>query len=161
MIGASTAVSAVGAVRQGQAAKASGRFNAQVGEQNARFMEENARDATRRGMRETEKVYAQGAQVIGTQRAALAARGLDANFGSPLDFILASAAAIELDAEATRENTRRVVQDFERDAWNARTGAAMSRASGDNAATAARFNAIGSVLDGGAGIYRYKTTGAV
>lgn len=155
----STGLNILGKMRQGAAANAAGRFNAKIGEINAKRLEASAQDAVRRGGIEAERATEQGAQVLGTQRATLAARGVDANFGSPMDIILATAMAIELDRNTVMENSKREADDLSVAAFNARVGASMDRAEGRNAQTGAMLSSVGSLLDGGAAIYKYRTTG--
>ena len=154
-----TGLNVAGKMRQGAAANAAGKFNAKVGERNAKRLERSAQDASRRGGIEAERLTEQGAQAIGTQRATFGARGVDFNFGSPMDIILATTTAIELDRNTVLENAKREADDLTAAAWNARVGASMDRAAGQNAQTGSMLSAMGSILDGGASIYKYKTTG--
>lgn len=159
-MGLASGVQAFGQVRAGAAQQAAGGYNARIGEKNATRLEASARDAIRRGAIEEERFSEQGAQALGSQRAAFGARGVDASYGSPLDIVLATARAIELDRTTIRESATREADDITVAAFNARTGAQMSRLEGRNAAAASRLSALGTVLNGGAGIYRYRAEAA-
>ena len=156
MMVASTALSGVSSVMQGQADAAAANYNAKIQAQNAIFADQRAEDARLRGQLEEQRVREQGNLVRKGQEARWGASGLDMGFGSPLDVIVASATRAELDAMTVRENTEREVEDFEREAWSLRAGSSMSKAEARNAKTAGALGAVGSVLTGGAGIYKYK-----
>ena len=149
----STLLGAVGAVQAGQATAASNQYNAQIQDMNATLAERRAKDAERRGELEEQKKRQQVAQISGQQRVAMAANGVDLSFGSPLDTLVDTAVAGELDALTIRSNAAREAYDYRVDAVNKRAGASMSRASADNAITGSYLNAGGTVLAGAGKAY--------
>lgn len=131
---AASAVSAASAVQQGKTAAA-------VGRNNQIMAEYAAQDAVKRGDEAAMRQQQRARQIMGAQRAGMAAKGLDLGEGTAaelqdqVDFFGA------VDAQTARSNARR-------DAWAA-------RASGNQAAAQGRFDqynsnlqAFGSVLNG-------------
>lgn len=146
----STVLGAAGAIQQGNAAAAAGRFNAQVSEMNATLSERRARDALDRGEREEQRKRQEVAALKGRQIAASGANGVDLSFGSPLDMIVDTAVLGELDALTIRKNTANEAYDHRVQAVNGRAEATLSRMNADNAQTAGYLGAAGTLL-GGAG----------
>lgn len=155
---ASTAIGAAGQIQTGRAQNAAAQYQAQVATINAGFAEKRAADALARGREEEARVRREGAQLQGQQTAQMAAAGLDLGFGSPLDVLIDTATGIELDALRTRRNAALEAEDFDRQAWNYRADAGMSRAEGKNAQTAGYIGAAGSILSGGAQAAKYRAS---
>lgn len=155
MIG-STLLSGVGAVMAGNANAAAANYNAQIQMQNAIFADERAKDALERGAEEESRVRREGTLVRKGQEARFGAAGIDLAYGSPLDAIISSATQAELDALTIRENSNREAEDFEREAWSYRAGAGLSRMEAKNAKRAGIISGVGSVLSGGAEVYKYR-----
>lgn len=149
-----TILSAGAKIYQGQAEKQAANYNAQVLDINARLNERRATDAEERGKIEEQKKRAQVAATVGAQRVAMAANGVDIGFGSPLDTLIDTATAGELDALTIRSNTAREADEFRTDAFNNRADATMKRAAGAAAATGSLLSAGGSVLSGGSAAYK-------
>lgn len=154
----STLMGAAGQIQQGQATAAAQRYNAQVQEMNATLADRRAKDALERGKVEEQRKRQQVAGLLGQQKAAMAANGVDLSFGSPLDTIKDSAIMGEMDALTIRTNFAREAYDYRVDAVNKRAGASMSRAAADNAITGSYLNAGGTILGGAGRAYQgYKT----
>lgn len=149
----STLLGSVGAVQAGQASAASSQYIAQVQDMNATLAERRAKDAERRGEVDEQRKRQQVAQIAGQQRVAMAANGVDLSFGSPLDTLIDTAVAGELDALTIRTNAAREAYDFRVDAVNKRAGASMSRAQADNAIAGSYLNAGGTILSGAGKAY--------
>lgn len=152
MIG-STVMGAAGSIQQGQAAQASANYNAKVADMNAKIAERQARDAVERGQIEEQQQRMKTSQVIGQQKAAMAANGVDLGFGSPLDTLVDTATMGELDALTIRANTYREERDLRQQGLNYTGQASALRAEGKNAAAAGRLNAFGTILGSGAKAY--------
>lgn len=137
MMIAATAVQAVGAIQQGNAAKGAADYNASVLEQNAAIERQQA------GAREEAK-RREARQVLGAQRAAFAQSGGGMG-GSAADVMRQSGMNAELDALTLR---------YEGDlrARGLQAEAASERFAGKQAQTQGYFQAAGSIL-GGAGKY--------
>lgn len=155
---AGTAIGAYGQVQAGNAAAAAANYQAQVATMNAGFAEKRAADALTRGKEEEERVRREGGQLMGQQTAQMAAAGLDLGFGSPLDVLIDTSTGIELDALRTRRNAALEAEDFDRQAWNYKADAGMSRAEGKNAKQAGRIGAVGTLLSGGAKAGQYRAS---
>lgn len=155
---ASTTLAGVGAIQQGNAANAAGKYNAQVAEMNATLADRRAKDALERGAVEEQQKRAQVAQLQGRQRAAMAANGVDLTFGSPLDTLVDTAVLGDLDALTIRQNSAREAYDFRVQGVNSRADAGLSRASGRAAQTGGYLAAGGTVLGGAADIGKYRAS---
>src|SRR3954468_14168830 len=92
VIAASAAISAIGAICQGQAAKAAADYNATINTQNAQISRQESIDLARQNDRET---YLR----LGAIRAAQGHAGGDAGQGSVLDIIGDQAAQSELEKQ--------------------------------------------------------------
>lgn len=144
----STVMGAYGQMQQGEAAAQAAEYNAKVGEMNATLAERRARDAIERGNEDERRKRAEVQQIMGRQKAAMAANGVDLTFGSPLDTIVDTAVLGELDALTIRSNTYREAYEHEVDATNRRAGAQLNRMEGASALQAGRIGAAGTVLTG-------------
>ena len=156
----STVMGAAGAIQQGQAAEMQGRaaqqsaeYNAKVADMNAKIAERQARDAVERGQIEEQQQRMKTSQIIGQQRAALAANGVDAGFGSPLDVLVDTATIGELDALTIRSNAYREERDIRQQGANYRGQAGMYRSQASSASTGGFLGAMGTFLGGGSRAY--------
>lgn len=145
---AGTAMSAVGMVQQGQAAKAQANYQAAVMRNNQTLAEYAAQDAEARGAEAEQQHRQKVAAFKGSQRAALAANGLDLTSGSPLDLLSDTAMLGEQDALTIRANAQR-------EAWSARAQGAnfgaeagLLQARGTAAQQAGYMGAGASLLSG-------------
>ena len=152
MIG-STVLSAAGSIQQGNAAKASSNYNAKVADMNAKISERQARDAVARGQIDEQQQRMKTSQVLGQQKVAMAANGVDLKFGSPLDTLVDTATMGELDALTIRTNTAREARDIRQQGANQTAQAGLLRAEGSAAQTAGYLGAAGTVLGGGSDAY--------
>lgn len=143
----------VGAIQQGKAAAASANYNAKVADMNAKLAERQARDAVERGQIEEQQQRAKTSALLGQQRAAMAANGVDLKFGSPLDTLVDTATMGELDALTIRANTYREERDIRQQGLNQTAQAGMYRAEAKNARTGGFLNAMGTVLGGASNAY--------
>ena len=141
---ASTAVSAGAAYQQSRTAKA-------VAENNADAANVAAADALRRGEQDSQKSMREARLMMGSQRAAYSARGLDISSGTPADVIEQTDFFGRQDAAQARTNARK-------EAWSIQNrGAAYSA----EARAQNPFLSTTSTLLGGAGSvadrwYQYK-----
>jgi len=146
----STLLGAFGQVQSAQAQASAANYNAQIGEMNATMAERRAKDSIERGAVEEQKKRQEVAKLRGAQTAAMAANGVDLNFGSPLDTLVDTAALGELDALTIRTNAYRESYDHQVDGVNKRAGATLNRMEAASATTGGWLAAAGTVL-GGAG----------
>lgn len=158
MIG-STVMGGVGAIQQGNAAAASANYNAKVADMNAKLSERQARDVIERGQMAEQQQRVKTSQLLGQQKAAMAANGVDLGFGSPLDALVDTATMGELDAMTIRANTYREERDVRQQGLNSRGQAGMMRAEAKGAKSGGFLDAFGTVLGGGAKAYgNYQTS---
>ncbi len=136
-IGLTLGASAYGAMTQYGAGQAAG----EVGAFNARVADAQADDAIARGKRDEDRHRRDVGRFIGSQRAALAAAGVDVDVGSALDLQLDTAEQGELDALTIRNNAAREAWGYKVQAYNARAGGEIARDTGRN-------EAIGTILGG-------------
>ena len=137
---------ATGAERQG--AFEQGMFNI-----NADLADDEAADAIARG-REAELRQRQATRgLIGSQRAALAAQGIEVNDGSALDVQADSASLGELDALTIRNNAAREAFGLNVQAMNFRNQGQLAALGGRNQAKALRSASVSTLLTGAANTY--------
>lgn len=158
---AGMASSAMGAYNQSKGTKAAYEYQAAVNRNNATLAEWQARDAITRGQRAEQSQRLKTAQLKGSQRAALAARGVALDEGSALNILDDTDFMGEADAMTIRDNAAR-------EAWGARTQGAnyesdasmlSARAGAESpfkAAAGSLLTSAGSVANSW---YRYKATG--
>ena len=160
----STLLGAAGAIQSGQAASAASKYNAQVQEMNATLADRRARDAITRGQAEEQRKRTEVSRIMGAQKAAMAANGVDVGFGSPLDTLVDTATLGELDALTIRSNAYREAYDYKVDAVNKRAGANLSRMEAKSSSTGGYLDAAGTVLTGvgkAYGQYRSSQIGSI
>ena len=128
----SGAMAAKGAYDQGQVQK-------QIGRNNQIMAEYAAQAAEKRGETEAIAVRRKGDQVLGAQRAAQAASGLDLGVGTTADLQDQTSFFNQQDVATTRTNARN-------DAWSSRAQGANARAQGDAAARQGNLAAVGTLI---------------
>lgn len=126
---------------------AEGRYAAQAAGANARMAELQAEDALRRGDIEAMRQRQATRGLIGSQRAALAAQGIDLTSGSAMELQEDAAALGAQDAETIRANAWREAWGFRAEATNLRTQGHLERA-------AAATKAGSTLLTGGLSMLR-------
>lgn len=129
------------AYSQSVATRQQGGFAANIAEYNARFSDKAAMDAIDRG--NIQANYAQGRvnALTGSQRAALAAQGLDPNSGVGL--------ALQSDAQLMGANDIATIKaNAYQEAWGYKTQALNERTQGRLTKNAAKFKAKNLLLEG-------------
>lgn len=92
---------------QANAVKSQGQYQSQIYDSNARMANLQAEDAINRGNKEANNVKRQTRVLIGSQRAAMAAQGIDLGVGSALDIQEETAALGAEDALTIKNNAWR------------------------------------------------------
>lgn len=105
-----------GAYTQSEAIRAQGAVASRFRRTQAAWAEAQARDALRRGHLEESRVRQATKQMIGTQRARLAAGGVFVGGGSAMDLQRETAALGAIDAMTARNNAFREALGYEREA---------------------------------------------
>lgn len=142
---ASTAMGAIGAVRQAQAQAGAMRYNAQIAEQNAQIANAQGAAAAEAQQREAQRR-------IGSAIASYGASGVDVGTGSPVDVLADSARQSALDNLTVKYNYKLRAQGYLNQAELDRTGAS-------NAVQAGYMNATSALLRGGAQAYDMRPGG--
>lgn len=135
------AIGLVGGMMGAQNAREQGDFNSQMLKQNAQFKNQAAEDALDRGRKASDLQRVQTQQMIGTQRAALAANGGDVNSGSAALLQDDTAMLGELDALTISNNAAR-------EAYGYKVGAQQDMLNSSQVKKNAKAQATGSILGG-------------
>lgn len=106
----SLATQSLGALTSAAGAFAKANAERQTSLFNAKVAEGDAINQQRIGDSQAQKLYAQTNQLKGTQRASLAARGLDLGTGSPLDILTSTDVMGGADQATLKTNTQNNVQ---------------------------------------------------
>lgn len=124
-IGTSVAAGAVSAYGQYQ----QGKTQAEVARNNAQIAEYQAQDAKRRGDVQAQEIRRRASLLAGTQRATMAARGLDLSSGTPADILAQTDFFSQIDQNTARDNAAK-------EAWakRAQKGSFLGEASAASAA---------------------------
>jgi superfamily II RNA helicase len=127
---------------QASASRAQGNYERQIMETNSRLAEFQAEDAMKRGDKASVNIKDQTKRLIGSQRVAMAAQGLDLSSGDPLAIQEETAAIGAEDAMTARNNAWR-------EAWGYKTQALDYSGRGKMAQVTAKNKAANTILTGG------------
>lgn len=166
----SLAVGAYQSYRSGQAAKKGGEAGqaaansqADLSDYNALIAEAQGTDAIARGAQEEARFRAGVRGMVGTQRAGLAAGGVDVGFGSAVDVQADTVFMGELDALQIKTNAAREAwgyrvqaEDLRKRGEIARKTGVMLDATGRANATSAYLQGATSLVTGAADLYKKK-----
>lgn len=145
---AATAVAAAGTVVSGVNQSRQYAYKAKVDAGNAKLDQAASADAANRGAIEEQRQYRKNAQILGAQRAALAANGVEVDFGSAADLQADTKRIGQEDAATIRENTIREQRGFEISAANNLNEAAAGRASARSKLVETAFDTGKTILGG-------------
>lgn len=145
-----TAVSAYGAIQTANAQSAAASASAQQASNNAILADRAAADATARGQVASQQKANQTNQLLGQQRAGLAANGVDPNSGTAVDLQSDTKGNGELDQLTITSNAAREAAGYQAQGMNYSTQASVDEASSQNDLSAGALKA-GSSIIGGAG----------
>ena len=157
MMGAGMQASA--ARRQAEAQARAYEYQAAMQEENARLAEARAKDAVARGGLEEVRFRKEASQFLGTQKAAIAAGGVETDTGSPLALLTDTAEGIEEDAATIRYNAQMERWEHLVDKTNQLNQATLSRFAAANTRTAGKEAARSSLIGGMGQVadYWYRT----
>jgi len=147
----SSAISFVNSIAQSQAIKRQGKFEQQQLNQNARFADLQAKDATKRGERAAKDHRQRVRVLIGSNRANLAAQGLDLDDDSALDIQLNN-------AEVGAVEEQRIKNNAWREAWGYRVQASNFRTSSAFTGLAAKNRVRDTIITGGLNVVKNITS---
>lgn len=158
IIGASAIMTGATAYSQSRAQKAEGAYQSQMYEANSRIANIQAEDAIMRGDQEASKHKTQVKKLIGSQRASLAAQGVDINSGSALDVQADTAALGAEDEQTIKNNAWREAWGYKVQASDYLNSATFARLSSKNAAKNTILTAgMNIASDAGKGYYYSKS----
>lgn len=123
-------------------------FNAEVAKLNQQLNETNAQAALMSGQLEENAVRMRTAQMKGTQRARMAANGIDLSSDTPLEILSSTDFMGKIDAQTVANNAVRAAWGYRTQGSNYALQAAMASAS---ASTISPSTAFTNTLLGGAG----------
>ena len=130
------------------AAESEAAHRARIAGINADLADAQAADASVRGEQEAARFRGQVRSLVGSQRAGLAAQGIEVNDGSAAA-VQDEAVRLGAEDEATlRNNARREAWGFKVDAYNLRQTGDLTLAAGRNQAAALRTARFGTLLTG-------------
>lgn len=145
---ASSAIGAVSSYSQGKQQQAMYNYQAQINQENARIAQKNAATERQTGIEEARLQRMKTLQVIGSQKTAMAANGMDITQGTSLDIIHDTAAMGELDALQIETNYEKKALAYEQQANNFSNQANLDVISGRNAYKSGQINAVTEGLNG-------------
>jgi hypothetical protein len=129
---AGVAVQAVGAYNSANAQKNTYAYKAQIAAQNAQIANQQASQAIINGQTAEQNIRLQGAQVIGSQRASMAANGVDLGQGSANEALTTTKYITERDALTTKDNALRQAWGYQVQAVNATNEGRIDTYAGDS-----------------------------
>lgn len=145
---AATAVTAAGQVLNGIGQSQQYRYQAQIDDQNNRLASDQARDSIDNTNLEAQRRYRQLSDTQGRQQAAMAASGVDLNFGSPADVQRDTAMIGGEDIGQIYKAGYQRTRGHDIDGWNYRSQAAANRAKASGALMQGIFSGLGTALGG-------------
>jgi len=129
------------AIGEANAIGAQGKYTANLYNQQANMLEQQAVSAGQRGAYEQSLIRQQGKQLAGTQKAVLAANGLDIQAGTPLDILASTARGTAEDEAMSEYNTNLQM-------WGLGEEAKQQRAQAEYAKKAAKYQKTAALLKG-------------
>lgn len=157
---AAGAVSSASAARtQSQNTKAAYDYQSKVAANNAQIAEWQAQNALERGQKAEQAQRLKTAQLKGTQRAAMAARGVALDEGSPLNILQDTEYMGEIDANTIHDNAALEAWGYRNQAASTTSDAAMlaARADAENPSQAMGSSLLSSAGSVASSWYSYKT----
>lgn len=162
MQGAGAASSALGAYYGAQSQKQSLELQANLADINARMSESSAQQTLLTGQRDEQKSRIATANLKGTQRAGMAANGIDLGEGSAAQVLTSTDVMGEVDADTIAANAVRSAWGYRTQGVNQSNQALMSRASAGaiNPGQSALTSLLGSAGTVAGNWYQYSKAGA-
>ena len=144
-----TGMSVIGQANRAQADAAQANYMAQVARNNQILADRNSALALQQGQVQEDRQRLKTAQLLGSQRAVLAAQGGDVNAGSNLDLLGDTARAGESDVQTIRNNAAQQAYGYQLQGESAGGQASLYSANAANTMANLPYG-IGSSLLGGA-----------
>lgn len=150
---ASMAIGAASAYVSYDTNKQAGKVQEAMAENNARLAADDAANAMAMGDRESEQQTWRTRAILGQQRAAVAAQGIDPTMGTPLELLGETAMFGEVDQQTIRLNAARNAWGFRAQETNIRNQSALDRYSTKQKGTATILSGVSSLAGSAAGFY--------
>lgn len=142
-------LSAAGTATSAMSQASQYRYEARIADANKRAENAKVQDAMQRGQIEERNAARRQSALIGAQRAAMAANGIDLSFGSAAETLGDTAMMAQEDRGTIRENTRREQMGYDINAANYAMKAKAARGAASGALISGLFQ-VGSTLAGAA-----------
>lgn len=160
--GVGGAMSAIGAYGQASSQKSSLRYEAQMSDFNATLAERQAQVAMEKGRFEVDQLRRSTAGLKGSQRATMAARGLDLTSGSPAEILAGTELMGEIDVQQAQVNAVREAWGYRTQKTNLENEARTKRANASaiKPGMAAATSLLGSATSMASSYYSFNKAGA-
>lgn len=142
----SGAMTIMGQQQAAKAQQAAANYNAEVAKNNATIAEKNVRQQQLEGMRQEEAQRLKTANLLGTQKSAFGASGVDLNVGSAVDVQASTAFYGQEDLLSIRAGVQAQEDRLHQQATDFTNQAQMSIAEGKNARRAANIQSVGTAI---------------
>ena len=152
-LGASAAATAAATYVSYDANKQAGKANAAIAENNARLAADDATAAQAMGDRESQQQTWRTRALIGSQRAAVAAAGIDSQIGTPAEIFGETALFGEVDQQAIRLNTARSAWGFNAQRTNIMNQSTVDRYQTRQRGRATILSGLSSMASSAGGMY--------
>lgn len=153
---ASTVLTAGSQIMSGIAQQGQANYAAGVANRNAGIAANQAKDAEANTQIEARRRYRESSQALGAQQAALAANGVDINFGTAVDLQRDSRMFAAEDVGQIYKAGSERAKGFDNEAWNYRAEARAQKAKGKGALIEGLFGAAGTALGGASQVAKMK-----
>ncbi|MDB4913407.1 MAG: hypothetical protein JWM95_1051 [Gemmatimonadetes bacterium] len=138
--------------QQAASARVQGEYAGQIADRNATLADAQSVDAIARGNESVSRLRMGTRQLVGAQRTAAAAQGIDVNSGTSADLQEDSRILSHFDELTLRNNAAREAWGYSMDAANQRTAGVNDRLAGENTAKALTAQSYSTLLTGGANL---------
>ena len=143
---AAAVVAIGGKIFSGLQAAGQARYQAKIAERNAGLAREQGQDARATGLIEDRDTQRRTAQALGAQRAAMAANGIDADFGSAAQAAGDTRMIGQEDVDRLRRNTANAMRGFDMNAANYAAEASAQRSKATGALVDTAFDVASTAL---------------
>lgn len=142
-----------GAFAQSEAQKAQASFQESQAKINSMFAEMQYNDALRRGDKQARQYQKQASKIVGSQKATLAAQGIDIDVGTAADIQEETREAIALDVNEIRNNAYRQAFGFKQESLSQKFQGEIAKMTGD-------FRSQQTLITGGLQAFNTGVAGA-
>ena len=159
---AGTYMSVDAAAKKAKALRQQGDYQSDMFDFNAKMSKIQAQDAIDRGDKEAQNYLLKGRQTIGSQRAALAAQGVDVSTGSAADVQADTAVSAAMGAVTIRSNAWREAMGYKAQGVNYQNQGFIAKTSAQNEARTTMLTGVAGGLQnlGSMGMAAYGSSGS-